>query len=138
MSRPKILIADDDKQFLTAVSLRLENAGYEVIKAGDGMTAIKLAAETNPDLLILDVHMPSGDGFTSLEIMDRHSNLHTLPVIYITGDKTEDTANNAERHGALAVLQKPIEMQELLDTAGLLTGYQAQGQSSDDLARDVA
>lgn len=131
MAGPTILIADDDKQFLTAISCRLKHAGYEVIEAHDGMTAIKLTAETKPDLLILDVHMPSGDGFTALEVMDRHSSLKILPVIYITGDRTEDTFNNAQRLGAMAVLRKPLDIQEFLKTVALLTGHEQQGISED-------
>ena len=120
MSQATILVADDDKQFLLAVSKRLEHAGYTVIQARDGQTAVDLAASSSPDLLILDVHMPAGDGFISVEKMDSNPHLSALPVIYITGDHREDTTINAERHGALAVLQKPIDMQELLDTISLL------------------
>ena len=122
MNRPRILIADDDKHYLLAVSLRLEQAGYHVIQARDGQTAVAVARRARPDLLILDVHMPGADGFSSLRLMDDHPSLRSLPVIYVTGDRTEETANQAESHGALAVLQKPVDMDELLETIRLLSG----------------
>ena len=122
----KILIADDDKQFLTAIRLRLEHEGYDVTCAHDGQAAVQLSQQISPDLLILDVHMPTADGFVSLEIMDTIPDLHNLPVIYVTGDDTEETARNAEMHGAMAVLQKPIDMGELIETIELLIG---DGQS---------
>lgn len=138
MTRPKVLIADDDQQFLTSLTLRLTNAGYDVTEANDGMTAIKLAAQIKPDLLVLDVHMPSGDGFAAIEIMDRHDSLHTLPVIYVTGDQTDATSANAVRHGAMAVLRKPLDMAQFLETVALLTGNQTDDTFADTDLRGVA
>lgn len=142
-SRPRILIADDDKHYLHAVSLRLEKAGYQVTQARDGQTAVELAGQSRPDLLILDVHMPGADGFSSLSVMDHHPGLRSVPVIYVTGDQTEETAVKAESHGALAVLRKPVDIEELLETIRLLIGWEEAGcmiQPPADAAdaRDVA
>lgn len=138
MKSPKILIADDDRQFIRAIARRLEDSGYEVIQAYDGRSAARLAQETIPDLLILDVHMPAGDGFFSVETMDQIPSLSCLPVIFVTGDKTEDTFCSAEIHGAMSVLHKPVDVQELLDTIRLLIGGPNPDSQKDDGVRKVA
>ena len=122
MSKATILVADDDKDFRLGVVRRLEHAGYRVIEAGDGAGAIRAAKKEAPDLLILDVHMPSVDGFVSVEKMDNDQNLSRLPVIYVTGDGAESTRMNAALHGAIAVLHKPLNMAELLEAVNVLIG----------------
>ena len=111
-----ILIADDDERVLKALMLRLGKVGFNVVTATDGYSALALAAECKPSLLLLDINMPAGDGFSVQERMKGISELATTPVIYVTGDKSERLDDVARRLGAFAVLHKPFHIEELIDT----------------------
>lgn len=114
MTQKKILIADDDHGFLNALTIRLEATGYEVIASQDSYQALQFARENRPDLLLLDINMPAGDGFTVQERLKNIPELASIPVIYITGDTSGQTTFNARMHGAFAVLHKPFELENLL------------------------
>ena len=111
-----ILIADDDERVLKALMLRLGKVGFNVVTATDGYSALALAAECKPSLLLLDINMPAGDGFSVQERMKGISELATIPVIYVTGDKSERLDDVARRLGAFAVLHKPFHIEQLIDT----------------------
>jgi DNA-binding response OmpR family regulator len=111
---PQILIADDDTGFLRALTVRLQREGYRVLVAPDGYQALAFAVKHTPDLLILDIRMPAGDGFTVQDRKDRLPELVDVPVIYITGDKSKETQLRAEEAGA-TVVHKPFDMDELLE-----------------------
>ena len=112
-----ILIADDDERVLKALMLRLGEVGFKVITATDGYSALALATKHKPALLILDINMPAGDGFSVQERMKGIPGMATIPVIYVTGDKSERLDDVAQRLGAFAVIHKPFHIEELIDTA---------------------
>ena len=66
MCAKKILVVDDEQPLVELLTANLEREGYEVISAGDGLTAIELAEHQKPDLILLDVNMPEMDGFETL------------------------------------------------------------------------
>ncbi|MBT8484564.1 MAG: response regulator [Phycisphaerales bacterium] len=115
MERIKLLIADDDRSLLQALGIRLAAAGYEVIAAVDGYQAVHFAQEHHPDIVVLDIHMPAGDGFSVQERMRKHCELHGTPVVYLTGDRTAEVRSMAEERGA-ALVYKPFDTGELLAT----------------------
>lgn len=110
----KILIADDDAALLTSLSVRLKAAGYEVTTVTDSYHALAQASQMNPNVLILDVNMPAGDGFTVQERLKRIEGLQGIPTIYLTGERSDRVAESAEHQGAFAVIFKPFETQNLL------------------------
>ena len=110
----KILIADDDINLLTSLSIRLEAAGYEVCAVQDSYHALAQARNFQPDVLILDINMPAGNGFT---VQDRLAHLNPvshIPVIYLTGERSERVANLARVKHAFKLLYKPVETADLL------------------------
>jgi len=109
-----ILVADDNASFLKAVSIRLERAGYEVITATDGYFALQRAVEHVPDLMILDIHMPAGDGPTVQQRKESIASIADIPVIYVSGDKSEEARAALDAIGALHLIHKPFEFAELL------------------------
>lgn len=111
-----ILVADDDERVLKALMLRLGEVGFKVITATDGYSALALATEHKPNLLVLDINMPAGDGFSVQERMKGIPEVATIPVIYVTGDKSERLDDLARRLGAFAVIHKPFHTEELIDT----------------------
>lgn len=114
MNAPRILIADDDQRLTLALSERLKSVGYEVIVANDGYFATASVQGQKPDLLILDIHMPAGDGFSVQERMNNMPASENVPVIYVTGDKSDAALDYARKVGATRVLYKPVQFDALL------------------------
>jgi DNA-binding response OmpR family regulator len=111
--RPLVLVADDDQDILELVALRLESAGYDVVRAADGEEAVRIAAESKPDLAVLDVMMPRLDGYDVTRRIRADEATSRTPVILLTA-RVEDTdvARGLEA-GADDYLKKPFNPQEL-------------------------
>jgi DNA-binding response OmpR family regulator len=113
MNKNKILIMEDDKKIATALGIRLEAAGYEVITAGDGFEGLKLARDRQPDLIIMDIWMPVGLGFSVAQRL-KSLGLGHVPVIFITASKVKGLRQTAVGLGAAAFFEKPYNPDELL------------------------
>ena len=109
----KILIMEDDRKIAAALAIRLEAAGYEVLTAPDGFTGLKLALEDHPDLILTDIWMPVGTGFSVTQRL-RSLGLADIPTIYITASKLKGLRESAEQLGAVAFLEKPYDSEQLL------------------------
>jgi two-component system KDP operon response regulator KdpE len=110
MEKKKILVVDDDQDILRALDIRLKANNYETVFAADGYMATKMALEEKPDLIILDIGMPLGDGFT---VMDRLKDFKT-PVIILTARDPEANKDRAMEAGAFAFFQKPADNDALM------------------------
>jgi len=110
----KILIADDDRALLTSLSIRLKAEGYEVLCVQDSYSALAQARKEWPHLLILDINMPAGDGFTVHDRVNKVDHLNGIPVIYLTGERSDRVVKLAKTHQAFALIFKPFETKELL------------------------
>lgn len=112
MSECTVLIVEDDQTIARFVELELEHAGYTVCKASDGETALKLVAEEDPELVILDLMIPGIDG---LEVARRvRQEGHNMPILMLTArSETQDVVTGFDA-GADDYLRKPFEIPELL------------------------
>jgi DNA-binding response OmpR family regulator len=110
----KILIIDDDEHFRLGLTPRLKTNGYAVVWAGDAVAAISVARKEAPDLVILDIGLPAGDGFLVLERMRTLSELVAVPVIVISARDPADNKKRALEAGAAAFFQKPPDNHEFL------------------------
>ena len=115
MASQKILIVDDDPDLRQALRLRLRANHYTTVNASDGYSAIALAYKERPDLIILDLGLPAGDGFTVLDRLQRDDNLSEIPVVVLTARDPEGNEARALKAGAAAFFQKPVDNAELLD-----------------------
>jgi DNA-binding response OmpR family regulator len=113
-----ILVADDDMDLVTALSIRLRAAGYRVLGAYDGDQAYKLAQESKPDLIILDVRMPAGGGFSSLDKMKHSLTTRSIPVIFLTAFDDDEMREEARRMGAAGFFRKPFDDTEFMGAIG--------------------
>lgn len=114
MKRPRIVVVDDDKNFLRVISYRLRDLGFEVFETPSAEESISLVQQRRPDLAITDLRMPEMDG---QELLDRLAALDPgLPVIILTAHGTTENAIEAKRAGAFAFLTKPFEFEELVQT----------------------
>ncbi len=109
-----ILVADDDKDLVTALSIRLRAAGYAVVGAHDGDEAYEVAHESKPDLIILDVRMPAGGGFASIDKIKHSLTTRSIPVIFLTAFDDEEMREEARRQGAVGFFRKPFDDAEFM------------------------
>ena len=106
----KILVVDDEALLVKGIRFNLQNEGYDVITGSDGLEAVRLVQEQNPDLLVLDVMMPNMDGMTACAKIREFSN---IPIILLTA-KTDDMDKlMGFDHGADDYLTKPFNILEL-------------------------
>jgi DNA-binding response OmpR family regulator len=110
----KILIIEDDTRIATALAIRLEAAGYEAIKAADGFRGLQSAVRDRPDLIVMDIWMPVGIGFSVAERL-QSLGLTDIPIIFITASKVKGLRETAAGLGAAAFFEKPYDSQELLN-----------------------
>ena len=109
-----ILVVDDDPSFLGLLQLNLEQAGYDVRAATEGMQAQALVLQIQPDLIVLDVMLPNVDGLTLCQRLRQDSRTSHLPILILTAlGKSEDVVAGFNA-GADDYLRKPFDREELL------------------------
>jgi DNA-binding response OmpR family regulator len=108
-----VLVADDDEDILELVSFRLERAGYEVLLARDGTSALAMAQERKPDLAVLDVMMPGLNGYEVTQRLRAEPATAQIPVILLTARVQETDVDRGFEAGADDYLRKPFSPQEL-------------------------
>jgi DNA-binding response OmpR family regulator len=118
--RPVVLIADDDPDILELVSLTLERDGYEVARARNGEEALRIAAERTLHLAVLDLMMPSVDGYEVTRRLREADPDHNLPILVLSAFAEDRQAARALALGADAYMRKPFGSRELLAKAGSL------------------
>ena len=115
MTTPKILIVDDDPDLRQALRLRLRANQYDTVNACDGYSAIAQAYKEHPNLIILDLGLPAGDGYVVLDRLQKDDQLSNIPVIVLTARDAQSSERMALQSGACAFFQKPADNAELLD-----------------------
>ena len=120
--RPLILVADDETHILHVVSLKLINAGYDVITAEDGEEALQLAIEKRPDLVITDLQMPFMTGLQLCEAMREHEPTATTPALMLTARGFALAEEYLDRTNIVGVMSKPFSPREVLARTQELIG----------------
>ena len=115
MRKPKILIVDDDADLLKAMRLRLRANNCDVVTCSDGYSVVGAAQKEHPDVIILDLGLPAGDGFVVLERLQLSDALSGIPVIVLTARDPQGNEARALKAGATAFFQKPVENEELMN-----------------------
>jgi DNA-binding response OmpR family regulator len=115
MANTKILIVDDDPDLRQALKLRLRANQYDTVHAVDGYSAIAQAYKEHPNLIILDLGLPAGDGFIVLDRLQQDDKLSSIPVIVLTARDPQATEQRSLHAGAVAFFQKPADNAELLE-----------------------
>lgn len=116
MSERKILIIDDDSDIRLGLNVRLRASGYATAFAADGVSAIRMARKERPCLILLDLGLPSGDGFRVLERLKINTELSHVPVIVLSARNAAANERPALKAGAFAYLEKPVDDEDLLDS----------------------
>lgn len=111
----KVLLIEDDKKLAMAMGIRLKSTGYSVFSAPDAITAMSNAVSFKPDVVIIDINLPGGDGFMVAERLMNSPDTSTTPFIFMTASKKEGLKQKAMQCGALGFLEKPFYSSQLTD-----------------------
>ncbi len=109
----KILIVDDESDIVSALTIRLESLGYEIISAEDGITALEKARSEKPDLILLDVMLPKLDGYKVCRMLKFDEKYKDIPIIIITAKGEELNRRMGMDMGANAYITKPFKPEDL-------------------------
>ncbi|MDD3295826.1 MAG: response regulator [Candidatus Omnitrophica bacterium] len=110
----RILIADDEPDFIYVLSVRLEVNGYEVITARDGEEALSKTKEEEPDLVILDLMMPKINGFEVCRMLKFDDAYKNIPIVILSALDQQRDRDKATTNGADAYFIKPFDLKLLL------------------------
>jgi len=112
MAKTRVIVADDESLIRLDLKEMLTNLGYLVVgEAGDGVSAVNLARELKPDLVVMDIKMPNMDGIAAAKILTEE---HIAPVLLLTAFSQQDLVERAKEAGVVGYIVKPFREQELI------------------------
>lgn len=118
--RQKVLIIDDDKDFANALMLFLRSNHFDVKTSFDGINGLQEAIEQQPDIILLDLKLPAGDGFTVIHRCSVNTKIAHIPIIVITGNSDSGMREEVLNYGATAFFEKPVDFDVLLKNIRLI------------------
>jgi DNA-binding NtrC family response regulator len=110
---PKILVIDDDEITLALMHNVLEDEGYDIFSTADGPQGIQIYKEREPDVVILDLALPSMNGLEVLRKIRKHD--PDAKIIVVTGHGSDESAKVALRYGAWGYIEKPVDFSTFLN-----------------------
>lgn len=112
----RILIIEDDETLLNNISILLEEEGYSIFKAKDGIEGINVALEFAPDLIICDIMMPRKDGFEVCKTLKKIPQYSSIPLIFLTAKTQVEDLRKGMSLGADDFIPKPFRLEDLLNS----------------------
>jgi two-component system cell cycle response regulator len=110
-----VLLVDDDNVFLLTIGVRLKSMGYTVYAAKDAVSAISAVRKNNPDVIVLDISLPAGDGFMVAARLQNLISTAATPIIFVTASEKPGLRERAMKLGAVQFLNKPFDATTLAD-----------------------
>jgi CheY-like chemotaxis protein len=110
-----VLLVDDDNTILLGTGVRLKSMGYTVYTAKDAISAVSAVRKNSPDVVILDISLPAGDGFTVFDRLQTLTGSAATPIIFITASNSPALRLQAKKMGASGFLKKPFDATQLAD-----------------------
>ena len=111
-----ILIVEDDQKIAMALAIRLKANGYKTSVAPDALAGATQARTLKPDLILLDISMPGGNGFQLAETFLRMPETNGTPIIFITASKNPELLQKVMELGAVGLFEKPFDTEKLLNS----------------------
>lgn len=108
-----ILVVDDAADNLAMISLALQQQGYKVVTAANGEDAVTVAAQTRPNLILMDINLPELDGLGATRRILENETLRDVPIVVVTAFGTEGFQRAAYDVGASGYLTKPIDLDRM-------------------------
>jgi DNA-binding response OmpR family regulator len=131
-----VLLVDDEPAMRALCRVNLELEGFDVLEAGEGREALSLAIRERPDLVLLDVMMPTMDGFDVARRLQSNPATATIPIVFMTALAATDDRRRGLDAGAVAYVVKPFDPVVLGDTVRRLLHRLAAGDR-DGLRREL-
>lgn len=123
MPKPKIIVADDDFDLCELLDLRLRQSDFEVFTVMDGLQALEMIRSVRPDLVVLDIIMPSMTGMEVLSQMRSEPAIADIPVILMTAERKEKDISIGFAMGIVDYIVKPFNLRDLVAQAkGVISG----------------
>jgi CheY-like chemotaxis protein len=110
-----VLLVDDDNNILLGIGVRLKAMGYTVYTAKDAVSAVSAARKNEPDVVVLDISLPAGDGFLVADRLQNMVGSAATPIIFITASDNPGLRERATKLGAVGFLTKPFDATSLAD-----------------------
>src|SRR5882757_8162285 len=110
-----VLLVDDDNTILLGIGVRLKSMGYTVYTAKDAVTAVSSVVKNRPDVVVLDISLPAGDGFLVSDRLQTLVGSASTPIIFMTANENPSLRERAMRLGAAGFLTKPFAATDLAD-----------------------
>jgi two-component system response regulator VicR len=132
-----ILVVEDELDVQKVVAKRLSSRGFTVHCASDGYQAVQKAHKIAPDLIVLDLQLPAGDGLSVLRKLRISKNTKKMHIVVLTGMTNELFKQSVLTEGVDAYLQKPYDSQVLLDTIDKILGKTASAANSESPKAEV-
>lgn len=114
MGRKRILVVDDEPDIVRSLSIRLKAKGYDVLTASDGALGTLMALKENPDLIILDIGMPAGNGHVVAKRLRENANTAAVPIIFLTARTANEDYQQARKSKVDKYITKPYQPDILL------------------------
>lgn len=111
---PKLLLVDDEKDLVETLKGNLESHGYRVLTALDGASAVEIALRERPDLILLDLSLPTLDGYQVLKLLKTDDGSRQIPVLVITARGDVQGLTSTLDFGAVSYYVKPLKFETLL------------------------
>ncbi len=118
----KILLIDDEQDFIETVSFSLATGGFDVSTAPDGPSGIEKASTYKPDLIILDLMMPGMDGYEVAKRLKADKATADIPIIVLTATVTKELGQKVRETKAADYMTKPCDLEELLKKVKTILG----------------
>jgi CheY-like chemotaxis protein len=110
-----VLLVDDDNTILLGLGVRLKSMGYTVYTAKDAVSAVSAVRKNDPDVVVLDISLPAGDGFLVADRLQNMVGSAATPIIFITASDNPGLRERATKLGAVGFLKKPFDATSLAD-----------------------
>ena len=124
MTKTRVLVVEDEQDIAELIKHALErDAVTQVQVVGSGDSALRIASEQIPDLILLDLNLPRKDGREALEEIKQHPELRRIPVVILTTSNAEEDVTKTYNLGASSYIRKPVNMSSLVDIMSTLGHY---------------
>jgi two-component system chemotaxis response regulator CheY len=110
-----ILTVDDSRTMRRMLRMTLEESGYEVLEAEDGLLGLEVLKTAMPDVIVTDINMPNMDGFGFIEAVRKESRFAGVPILVLTTESDRALKDRARGLGATGWITKPFEQNRLVD-----------------------
>jgi DNA-binding response OmpR family regulator len=114
--KPRVLVVDDESDFLELLKYNLEGQGFDILTAGDGVQALNVARRELPDVVLVDLMLPDLDGFSVCEILRSQPSTARVPIIVVSALDGEYVRSRGIQTGVACCFRKPVDMKALGDS----------------------